>query len=206
MKRGKIFDLVVVIIVAIASILFLIWRIGFDDHMTTITEETIHLQTEQGKANYEADLEEIKAWITVQPIITMDAMSEMFEPKMKKEFKEETCIILTEYEFNYLCCMVESEAGNQGLLGKQYAADVAINRMLEEGYGDTIPEVINSTGQFAVVSTGFINVVEVSEETIKAVTMELENRLNDKIIYFQRYDYRTDRPQAFQYMDHYFSY
>lgn len=198
MKNKK--DLIISIVIAIVTIAFVTWKV-IDEPV--VIPVKIAEQTEQGKANYEADLQKIKDLMDRPNIISMDRISEMFEPKLNIS-PDKTQI--TEEEFDYVCRCVEAEAGNQGITGKRYVISVILNRINSKEYENTVQDVINSPFQFAVVSTGAIEKVIVSEETICAVNMELEEQINETILYFQTGNYRTDRPEAFQYKDHYFSY
>lgn len=108
-------------------------------------------------------------------------------------------------ELEYLAACVEAEAGNQGLLGKRYVVDVILNRVDDERFPDTTTDVINEPKQFAVVSDERINTVVPSEETYQAIQMELENRLDDTILFFRTGYYHTGYTPCFQHEDHYFS-
>ena len=105
----------------------------------------------------------------------------------------------------YLACCVESEAGNQPLLGKQLVVDVVLNRVDSPDFPDDIFSVIKQSGQFAVVANGRINKVSPSGETWQAVTMELENRTNSDVIYFQAGGYPAYGEPYDHIGDHYFS-
>lgn len=108
-------------------------------------------------------------------------------------------------ELEYLAACVEAEAGNQGLLGKRYVVDVILNRVDSDKFPNTITEVIEEPKQFSVVSDGRINTVVPSEETYQAIQMELENRLDDTILFFRTGRYHTGYTPCFQHKDHYFS-
>lgn len=108
-------------------------------------------------------------------------------------------------DLEYLAACVEAEAGNQGLYGKQLVACVILNRVDSSDFPDTVKEVIQQKGQFAVVTNGSIDRVEVSEESRQAVRMEIESRTNSEILYFRTKDYHTFGTPMFPYKDHYFS-
>lgn len=65
--------------------------------------------------------------------------------------------------------IVEAEAGNQGLKGKIYVADVILNRVVSEKFPNTVKDVVFSPGQFSPISNGRYESVTVTEETKQAV-------------------------------------
>ena len=89
-----------------------------------------------------------------------------------------------EYEYELICRCVEAEAGNQSLIGKRLVADVILNRVDDPRFPASVKEVIYQPGQFAVVANGTIYTVVPSAETIQAVSMELTNRTEREIVYF----------------------
>lgn len=80
--------------------------------------------------------------------------------------------------------IVEAEAGNQNLLGKRMVADVILNRVRDEEFPDTIVDVIFEEDAFAVIDNGMYEQVEISEETWKAVHMELKEISYPGLFYF----------------------
>lgn len=107
-----------------------------------------------------------------------------------------------------LAICVEAEAGNQGLEGKRLVVDVILNRVDDKSgeWPDSIPEVIMQENHFTSYwDSGMERVVEPSEETFKAVQMELEERSYPGIYYFREgtwSDYGTPWKKV---GDHYFS-
>lgn len=76
-----------------------------------------------------------------------------------------------------LALCVEAEAGNQPLDGRRMVADVILNRVDHPGYPNTVSEVIGQPYRFSSYWDGNMDsIVEPSEETIRAVQMELEER------------------------------
>lgn len=106
-------------------------------------------------------------------------------------------------EFDYLTRCVEAEAGNQDLKGKRLIAAVILNRVEDERFPDTITDVINSPKQFAVVANGRIDEVEVNDETVKACKLEMKDRSDDKIIYFNNSS-KVGGKYCYKYGKHYF--
>ena len=80
--------------------------------------------------------------------------------------------------------VVEAEAGNQGLMGKRLVAAVIYNRVESEKFPNSIYEVLTSPHQFSTVWNGAVDKAEVSTETIFAVMLEVDNRSDSEILYF----------------------
>ena len=87
-------------------------------------------------------------------------------------------------EFVYLTKCVQAEAGNQDFEGKRLVAAVILNRVEDSRFPNTITEVINAPKQFAVVRNKTINKVIVDQETIDACMIEVIERSNKDIVYF----------------------
>lgn len=100
---------------------------------------------------------------------------------------------------------VEAEAGNQGLLGKRLVADVILNRVRDDDFPDTIVDVIYQENAFAVVGNGMIDKVEPTEETWKAVNMELERVSYPDLFYFCSIDFHEYGNEWLKVEDHYFN-
>ena len=87
-----------------------------------------------------------------------------------------------------LAICVEAEAGNQGLQGKRLVADVILNRAEDRSgqWPDTITGVISQKNQFTSYCDGnMAGIWEPSEETYKAVRMEIEQKAYPGIYYFR---------------------
>lgn len=107
-----------------------------------------------------------------------------------------------------LAICVEAEAGNQSLEGKRLVADVILNRVDDDSgmWADTIPEVIAQSGQFASYADGGMDrVIEPSEETIRAVQMEIAVRGYPEIYYFREGTWSEYGTPWRKVGDHYFS-
>lgn len=110
-----------------------------------------------------------------------------------------------EADLQLLACLVEAEAGNQDMTGKRLVVDVVLNRVVDPRFPDTIPGVIYQPGQFGPVSNGALAraYYTVSEESMKAVAMELDDQIDYSVLYFTAGDYGCGTP-AYKYGDHYF--
>lgn len=76
---------------------------------------------------------------------------------------------ITDDEYQVLLKIVEAEAPEEDIKGKMLVANVVLNRVEVNFFGDTISEVVFAKGQFQPVSNGYIFKVTPSEETIEAV-------------------------------------
>ena len=91
----------------------------------------------------------------------------------------------TEYsEEELLERVVEAEAGNQDLHGKRLVASVILNRVDNEKFPNGIRDVLTAPHQFTTVSNGSINRVTISDETRIAVALEMTERTDEEILYF----------------------
>ena len=100
---------------------------------------------------------------------------------------------------------VEAEAGNQGLLGKRLVVDVILNRVDDPRFPNDVASVISAPGQFAVYPY-MMNRAAVTEETLEAITLELERRTDNRILYFNTRHFKSWYTAAYQCGDHYFGY
>ena len=134
-------------------------------------------------------------WETVDPIET-EEIEVIKEP------------LISEEDRFLLASLVYAEAGNQDLTGKRLVADVVFNRVDSDIYPDTIREVIYQKYQFApVLDRGLERAFsEVTDECYEAVDLELERRLDYRILYFTAEGYGEYGTHAYQHGDHYFCY
>lgn len=138
--------------------------------------------------------------LTVQPKeAVMFPIHEMTEEEIQEQFYYDSLELLA------IC--VEAEAGNQDLLGKRLVVDVILNRVDSEQFPNDIVSVITQPNQFSSYSDGHMDgVYEPSEETFRAVRMELETRTDCKILFFTEGKYNPYCTPAYQHGDHYFGY
>ena len=110
-----------------------------------------------------------------------------------------------EADLMLLACLVEAEAGNQDLTGKRLVVDVVLNRVASDDFPDTIAEVIYEPHQFGPVANGALAKAyyTVSDESIRAVQMELDDQIDYSVLYFTSGGYGCGTP-AYQYGAHYF--
>ncbi len=96
---------------------------------------------------------------------------------------------LSQEDLEALLRIVEAEAGGEDEEGKLLVANVVLNRVAHEDFPDTVSEVVfqrdNGVTQFSPVRNGRYWTVEVSEETVKAVTRALEGEdISQGALYF----------------------
>lgn len=110
-------------------------------------------------------------------------------------------------DIELLALIIRAEAGNQSLEGKRAVADVVLNRVDSEQFPDTLKEVIYQEGQFNCVADGsFATAVYTKDETdYEAARIELSNRTDTEILYFQTNSYSPYGTPAYVIGDHYFA-
>ena len=125
------------------------------------------------------------------------------EEAQEEEVIEEPVVIYDSIDMLARC--VEAEAGNQGLLGKRLVVDVILNRVDDPRFPNDIASVISQKGQFSVYPY-MISRATVTEETLEAITLELERRTDNRILYFNTRHFKKWYTPAYQCGDHYFGY
>lgn len=81
---------------------------------------------------------------------------------------------LSDEDYDCLLRIVEAEAGVCDEKGKILVANVVLNRMETEEFPDTVREVVYQERQFSPVSSGRIDRVTITDETVEAVRKALE--------------------------------
>ena len=115
------------------------------------------------------------------------------------EIDEESLLLLAK--------CIDAEAGNQDLYGKQLVADVILNRVDSERFPDNVTDVITQKYHFSTYWDGTIDkITEPSEDAYEAACLELQERTDDKILFFSAGDYSIYCKPAYKYGDHYFGY
>lgn len=114
---------------------------------------------------------------------------------------------ISKSDIDLLATIVRAEAGNQSLEGKRAVADVVLNRVDSDRFPNTIKDVIYQKGQFSCVVDGnFTKAMTTKDETdYEAVLLELEERTDSEIIFFQTSNYSSYGTPAYVIGDHYFA-
>lgn len=133
---------------------------------------------------------------------------ELEEIVVVEEATEQVSIIY-EYPLSYseielLALLVMAEAENQPEYGLRLVIDVVLNRM-DNGYGDTIRDVIYAPGQFAVTTNGRLERCYVRDDIYQLCLEELTSRSDYSVLYFRSDYYHSFGTPVINVGDHYFS-
>lgn len=88
--------------------------------------------------------------------------------------------------------IVEAEAGDQDVAGRQMVANVILNRLQSSNFPDTVAGVVFAHRQFSPVSNGSYYRVTVSGTTKKAVEKALKEKDNTKGALYSMYRAGSD--------------
>jgi N-acetylmuramoyl-L-alanine amidase len=187
------------LIIVVAGFLVLIILMAIHDYKKNKVDNTEHItvQEEIAQNTLNDKISKREAKLEVKLI-------EVNNPTVINNSKEDIELEIEYDELEYLGACVEAEAGTQGLMGKRLVVDVILNRVDSDKFPNTITDVIDAPGQFAVVSNGSINKVDISQETFKAIELELKHRTDSEILYF-RADHYGDGKACYKVNNHYFS-
>jgi len=105
---------------------------------------------------------------------------------------------LKQYEKELLACVVYSEGNNQDMLGKRLIVDTIMNRKDNERFPNTISGVVYQSGQYHK-SAGIW-----TQDCMDAVEMEMYERLDYDIYWFNNDGYLPYGTPAYQHGGHYF--
>lgn len=137
--------------------------------------------------------------ISSLPLLDQNVFAEEIEPEEYEIFTD---------DMNMIAQLVEAEAGDQDLEGKQLVVDVVLNRVDSDQFPNTVEEVIYQKHQFSVIRNGSFEQVEghISEECYEAVRLEYEERKNCEILFFGTKKKSYMKHGAFKHQDHWFGY
>lgn len=91
----------------------------------------------------------------------------------EKERRAASQVSYSDEDYQVLLKIVQAEAGICDEKGKILVANVILNRVRSDEFPDSIREVVYQPSQFQPVSTGRINSVHVTEETVRCVDRAL---------------------------------
>ena len=96
---------------------------------------------------------------------------------------------LSDDDMEVLLRIVEAEAGCEDEEGKLLVANVILNRMKDKAFPDTVKEVVfqqeNGVSQFSPIADGRYYDVQISKETIRAVSRALRGEdISEGALYF----------------------
>ena len=103
--------------------------------------------------------------------------------------------MITPYEYDLLCRLVESEVGIEGATAKRLVAQVVLNRVKSPHFSNTIHGVIHQKNQFDVVRNKSIYRIKPSKETKEIVKNVLLGKCSpSNYLYFFSTDLRKGHP------------
>lgn len=146
---------------------------------------------------FETGQAETKEVIEISPVKVVTV--EITEP-------EEEEVEIDDDVLELMARVVEAESGNQDLLGKRLVVDVILNRVDSSRFPNDIESVLRQSGQFTVVGSGAIYNVTPSEDTFKAIRMEIGRRTDTEILFFCASGYNSCCTPAYKHGAHYFGY
>lgn len=112
-----------------------------------------------------------------------------------------------EGELEMLAALVFAEAGNQDMIGKRLVVDVVLNRVDSPFWPNSITAVVFQKHQFSPAENGALSAAYkgVTPECYEAVRLELEERLDSEVVYFNGGSWPGYGTPAYQHGDHFFS-
>lgn len=112
--------------------------------------------------------------------------------------------LASEEDITLLSLITMAEAEGECEEGKRLVIDTVLNRVDSPNFPNTIRGVIYQSGQFTSTSNGRIDKCYVRDDIRKLVLEELENRMNNEVLFFRAGYYGCGTP-LFQVGNHYFS-
>ncbi len=107
-------------------------------------------------------------------------------------------------EERLLAKLIIAEAENQSELGQRLVACTVLNRV-DNGFGDSIKEVVFAKNQFSCISDGRYEECKITKSSLIIARSEMRSRTNDEVLYFRTNHYHSWGTPIFQEDDHYFS-
>lgn len=105
---------------------------------------------------------------------------------------------LEDYEKELIARVVMSEAPYEDMIGKRLVVDTVLNRVDDPNFPNTVHGVVYQEGQFC-------KAFSYSEECMKAVEIELYERLDYEVLWFRAGKFHNYGVPAYQHGNHYFS-
>lgn len=150
-------------------------------------------QQENVKSIYEIELDEILMIHKKNSIIEINMQTRSDQRVVTYQVLQrpgqDKAAWFTVEDYTNLLRIVEAEASGEDETGKLLVANVVLNRVKDDGFPDTITEVIfqknKGITQFSPISNGRFWQVQISEETITAVDRALAGEdLSNGALYF----------------------
>lgn len=161
--------------------------------------------------NVEPVIEVINESTIVEPKSIKPTIVEIDEPEVFASYESTPEEIEEENrlgDMELLAQLCQAEAGNQGLTGMRYVADVVLNRVESDKFPNTIQEVIYQDNQLSVIKNGAFDRAGwyMSEDAYQAVELEWYDRLDSEILYFSSTEDPANGINCWKYLDHWFGY
>lgn len=146
--------------------------------VSVVFATSVNAQCTDPSSYYDAEPEHI-----VAPLSDM-----VFRPNYLSDYNAEFIpeIEISEEERDLLAALVYHESGNQDLLGKQYVVDVVLNRVESDLFPNNITDVIFQKNPIQFTTAEYLYSISnnVTDECYDAVDLELAERTNREILYF----------------------
>ena len=126
------------------------------------------------------------------------------EPRLIKADHVESNYISDE-DLYLLALLTMAEAEGECEEGKRLVVDTVLNRVDSEHFPDTISEVIYQKNQFTSMCNGRVDRVDITEEVVRLIEEEVQNRTNCDVIFFHADRYGNYGTPMFSVGNHYFS-
>ena len=107
---------------------------------------------------------------------------------------------MTEEEFIFISSVVEAESDrSESLEGRILIAETILNRVNSPSFPDTIPEVLQQSGQFTTVVNGrsIVERTELSDEAVIIAAREVEEGTAPEVLFFNCIGYNYGTPFAY---------
>lgn len=144
------------------------------------------LEEEQSKSEQKSEIEIKEREVVTECIDTVDPIQMELLSEPVNPYQD---ITLSETDYEALCRIVQAEAGGEEEQGKILVAEVILNRVLTDGFADSVYDVIfeksGGSAQFAPTVDGRFFSVEVTQETRDAVEKALHGEdLSEGALFF----------------------
>lgn len=117
-------------------------------------------------------------------ILTRQELSRLYS--YKDDVNKDTTIDLTLSEAEILMKLAMSEAGDLGEDAQLIIMNVIINRLNNDMFPDSVYDVVNATGQFAVMTNGAYNRAEPNTDSHLALArLEMGEDISEGALYFE---------------------
>lgn len=180
----------------------------------------IPIQYEERAVTYEISIKKpVPKMISVKESIHVQELKIEKEPIQEKKNREEMIkminetygsdydeIVSKQKDIHLLAQLIYAEAGNQDRDGKQFVADVVMNRLRSEKFPNSIEEIIYQEGQFGVITDGAFEEAKekVTMNEVKIAKDAIEKGPKNCLILYFNTEKIKGVEHWFKYEDHWF--